>query len=195
MPSNNDLADFSSSFLTKCLSISILTIHSDDDCIACTFVRCSESRLFTNLAAYVKRNIKMFSQLIRTKSEGLAKKAGYWKGLAMRPILFDFFVYLVRHRFLTQAILAVFAIWIYSSSKIYSLLSTIGESQIRQSLIRRVTDSSYRWYGESDTPRIVDVGSCRLRISMLQRIAEELIFWYYCISEQQSPKLLHKSKK
>ncbi len=38
------------------------------------------------------------------------------------------------------------------------------------SMIRRVVDSPHRWYGESPTPRIVESGSRRLRVSPIWRV-------------------------
>jgi hypothetical protein len=66
----------------------------------------------------------------------------------MRPILFDFFVYLVRHRFLTQAILAVFAMEI---SVIENLLPAVND--------RGVPD-----------PPIIDTESHRLLVSLIRRV-------------------------
>jgi hypothetical protein len=40
------------------------------------------------------------------------------------------------------------------------------------SVIRRVVDSAYPWYGESPTPRIIESGSHRLRISLIRRVAD-----------------------
>jgi hypothetical protein len=66
----------------------------------------------------------------------------------MRPILFDFFVCFVRHRFLTQAILAVFAMEIFV---IENLLPVVND--------RGVPD-----------PPIIDTGSHRFLVSLIQRV-------------------------
>ncbi len=39
-------------------------------------------------------------------------------------------------------------------------------------VIRRVVNSGYRWYGESPTPRIVESGSRRLRLLLIRRVAD-----------------------
>ncbi len=39
------------------------------------------------------------------------------------------------------------------------------------SVIRRVVDSAYPWYGESPTPRIIESGSRRLRVSVIRGVA------------------------
>jgi hypothetical protein len=40
------------------------------------------------------------------------------------------------------------------------------------SVIRRVVNSAYRWYGESPTPRIVELGSRRLRLLLIRRVTD-----------------------
>ncbi len=45
------------------------------------------------------------------------------------------------------------------------------------SVIRRVVNSAYRWYGESPTPRIIELGSRRLRLLLLRRVTDSPYRW------------------
>ncbi len=49
--------------------------------------------------------------------------------------------------------------------------SEFFKRKLTVSVIRRVIDSAYRWYGESPTPRIVESGSRRLRVSVIRGVA------------------------
>ncbi len=54
------------------------------------------------------------------------------------------------------------------------------------SVIRRVVNSAYRWYGESPTPCIVQSGSCRLRLLLIRRVADSPYRW---VGESTTPRI------
>ncbi len=43
--------------------------------------------------------------------------------------------------------------------------------------MRGVVDSAYQWFGESATPRIVELESRRLRVSLIRRVADSPYRW------------------
>ncbi len=45
------------------------------------------------------------------------------------------------------------------------------------SVIRRLVNSPNQWYGESPTPRILGLGSLRLRVSLIRRVDDSAYHW------------------
>ncbi len=69
----------------------------------------------------------------------------------------------------------------------------IFKRKLAASVIRRVVDSAYCWYGEWLTPRIVELGSCRLCVSLIRRVAS----WkknYFSLDFQYFKRLKHAFK-
>ncbi len=53
-------------------------------------------------------------------------------------------------------------------------------------------NSLYQWCGESSTPRIVESESCRLRVSLIRRVADSLYHW---IGESTTPRIGDKGSR